>query len=50
VPVVKISGRAIGSGKVGPVTAKIFEEFAKVRHSASEGTAIYPENSPRRSL
>jgi branched-chain amino acid aminotransferase len=42
VPVLKVNGRIIGSGKVGPVTMKIFSEFAKRRTRADEGTPIYP--------
>jgi branched-chain amino acid aminotransferase len=42
VPVLKVNGRIIGDGKVGPVTLKIFSEFAKRRTRASEGTPIYP--------
>ena len=41
VPVTKINGRLIGTGKVGPVTARIYGEFAKIRISLSEGTPIY---------
>jgi len=47
VPVVKVSGRPIGTGKVGPITARIFGEFAKVRQKQSEGIAIYPETATR---
>lgn len=43
VPVIKVNGRMIGSGKVGPVTARIYGEFAKVRISPSEGVPIYEE-------
>ena len=46
VPVTKINGRIIGSGKVGPVTARIFGEFAKIRISHSEGTPIYDAPAP----
>jgi branched-chain amino acid aminotransferase len=41
IPVLKVNGRIIGSGKVGPVTARIFAEFTKVRSKPSEGTPIY---------
>jgi len=41
VPVVKVNGRIIGSGKVGRVTAMIYGEFVKVRSDQSEGTAIF---------
>jgi branched-chain amino acid aminotransferase len=43
VPVVRVNGRVIGSGKVGPATARIFGEFAKVRVNPSEGIPIYSE-------
>jgi branched-chain amino acid aminotransferase len=38
VPVVSLDGRPIGSGKPGPVTLKLTEEFRKL--TRSEGTAI----------
>jgi len=41
VPVVSVNGRVIGSGKVGPVTARIYGEFLKVRSSQEEGTPIF---------
>ncbi len=45
VPVLKVNGRVIGSGKVGPVTMKIFSEFTKRRTMRSEGTPIYPDEA-----
>lgn len=42
VPVVKVNGRIIGSGKVGTVTSKIYGEFVKVRSDRSEGIPIFP--------
>jgi branched-chain amino acid aminotransferase len=42
VSIVKVNGRNIGSGKVGPVTVRIFGEFAKIRGKPTEGTPIYP--------
>jgi branched-chain amino acid aminotransferase len=47
VPVVKVNGRVIGSGKVGPVTARIYGEFVKVRSSPNEGAQIYAEEGLR---
>ena len=50
VPVIKVNGRVIGSGKVGKVTAKIYGEFVKMRSSPEEGVPIYPriESTPLR--
>jgi branched-chain amino acid aminotransferase len=45
VPVLKVNGRMIGSGKVGLITMKIFSEFIKRRSMAEEGTLIFPEDS-----
>ena len=45
VPVTKVNGRSIDSGKVGPVTGRIYSEFAKVRSMSSEGVEICPEAS-----
>ena len=45
VPVLKVNGRNIGTGKVGPVTARIFGEFAKVRSKTNEGTQGYPSET-----
>lgn len=42
VPVIKVSGRTIGSGKVGRITALIYGEFVRVRSDQSEGTLIFP--------
>lgn len=42
VPVVRVNGRVIGTGKVGPVTARIYGEFVKLRSDQSEGIPIYP--------
>jgi branched-chain amino acid aminotransferase len=44
VPVLKVNGRVIGTGKVGSVTARIYGEFVKVRTSPNEGTQIYGNN------
>jgi branched-chain amino acid aminotransferase len=41
VPILKVNGRNIGPGKVGPVTARIFGEFTKIRTKTNEGTPIY---------
>ncbi|MHB8567638.1 MAG: branched-chain-amino-acid transaminase [Nitrososphaerales archaeon] len=43
VPVIKVSGRYIGAGKVGQVTIRISGEFAKVRQKSNEGISIYPD-------
>jgi branched-chain amino acid aminotransferase len=43
VPVLKINGRIIGSGKVGPVTARIYGEFSSMRARPSAGIQIYPD-------
>ncbi len=45
VPVLKVNGRNIGTGKVGPVTARIFGEFAKIRGKTNKGTMVYPERA-----
>lgn len=42
VPVVRVNGRVIGSGKVGAVTAKIFGEFVKLRSEQNEGIPVFP--------
>ncbi len=44
VPVLKVNGRSIGIGQVGPVTSRILAEFKKVRCKPSEGTVIYPSD------
>jgi branched-chain amino acid aminotransferase len=44
VPVLKVNGRLIGNGKVGPVTMQLFSEFASRRSRPEEGTPIYPDN------
>ena len=36
-----VSGAAVGSGGVGPVTRRLYQEFAKVVGRAEEGTPIY---------
>jgi len=47
VPVVKVNGRIIGTGKVGPVTARIYGEFVKVRTRPEEGSPIFvPAEGP----
>jgi branched-chain amino acid aminotransferase len=38
VPVATLDGRTVGSGKPGPVTLKLIEDFRKL--TRSEGTAI----------
>jgi len=40
VPIVKISGRIIGDGKVGPVFSRIIARFRELTHSPTEGVAI----------
>jgi branched-chain amino acid aminotransferase len=40
VPVVAVSGRVIGDGKVGPITKQMLTEFAKMSRSASEGISV----------
>ena len=40
-PISKVNNRKIGTGKIGPVTRKILEEFTKVIQDPSEGTPIY---------
>jgi branched-chain amino acid aminotransferase len=47
VPVIRVNGRVIGSGKVGPVTARIYGEFVKVRSDAEEGIPIFPRIETR---
>jgi branched-chain amino acid aminotransferase len=42
IPILKVNGRNIGSGKVGPITARIYGEFVKIRTKVNEGTMIYP--------
>lgn len=39
-PIVKIAGRSIGDGKVGPITKKITEEFLKLTTDPREGVPI----------
>jgi branched-chain amino acid aminotransferase len=40
VPVVAVSGRIIGDGKVGPITKRLLVEFAKIGRSPSEGISV----------
>jgi branched-chain amino acid aminotransferase len=40
VPVVSVSGRVIGEGRVGNITRRLLDEFAKIRKDPSEGTPI----------
>ena len=47
VPVLKVNGRVIGSGRVGPVTARIFGEFAKIRGEPGEGIPILSGEGPQ---
>ncbi len=42
VPVIRVNGRVIGSGKVGRVTARIYGEFLKLRSDQTEGSVIFP--------
>jgi branched-chain amino acid aminotransferase len=50
VPILKVNGRNVGSGKVGPITARIYTEFVKIRSKAIEGTPIYPIDAKGREL
>jgi branched-chain amino acid aminotransferase len=40
VPVVSVSGRTIGEGKVGTITRRLIDEFMKIRKDPSEGTSV----------
>jgi branched-chain amino acid aminotransferase len=40
VPVVSVSGRIIGDGKVGKITKRLLEKFAEIREDPSEGISI----------
>ena len=40
-PISKVNNRVIGSGKIGPVTKQILQEFQKVITDPNEGTPIY---------
>lgn len=40
VPVVSVSGRTIGEGKVGSITKRLIDEFMKIRKDPSEGTSV----------
>ena len=40
-PISKVNNRVIGTGKTGPVTKKILEEFDKIINDPKEGIAIY---------
>lgn len=40
VPIVSISGRTIGDGKVGLVTKRLLNEFVRIRKDPSEGISI----------
>ena len=40
-PISKVNNRVIGTGKTGPVTKKILEEFNKIIKDPKEGIAIY---------
>ncbi|MDI3508792.1 MAG: branched-chain amino acid aminotransferase [Clostridiales bacterium] len=41
IAVTMVDGRTIGSGKCGPITAKLLEEFRKVTRDPSQGKEIY---------
>lgn len=41
-PIVKISGRVIGNGNVGPITKRIIAEFQKITKNPQEGVLVYP--------
>lgn len=41
VPIREINGRTINSGKPGPVTKRLMEEFSKLVRDPSQGTPIY---------
>ena len=47
VAVGSVNGRRIGSGGVGPVTQKLFQEFGKLVQRKEEGTPIYEAESVR---
>ena len=40
-PISKVNNRVIGTGKTGPITKKILEEFNKIITDPKEGIAIY---------
>jgi branched-chain amino acid aminotransferase len=40
VPVISVSGRTIGEGKVGVITRRLIDEFIKIRKEPSEGISI----------
>ncbi len=40
---IKVNGRMIGTGKVGPVTARVYGEFVRVRIDRQEGSPIFPK-------
>jgi branched-chain amino acid aminotransferase len=40
VPVVVVSGRIIGDGKVGSITRRLIDEFMKIRKDPSEGISV----------
>jgi branched-chain amino acid aminotransferase len=40
VPVVSVSGRTIGDGKVGTISRRLIDEFMKIRKDPSEGTSV----------
>jgi branched-chain amino acid aminotransferase len=40
-PISRVNNRVIGSGKIGPVTNQILQEFEKARSDPNEGTPIY---------
>jgi branched-chain amino acid aminotransferase len=40
VPVISVSGRTIGEGKVGTITRRLIDEFIRIRKDASEGVSI----------
>jgi len=42
VPIREVNSRRIGSGKPGPITRQLMEEFQKVIVDPREGVAIYP--------
>lgn len=40
-PISRVNSRVIGSGKIGPVTKQILQEFEKARKDPNEGTPIF---------
>jgi branched-chain amino acid aminotransferase len=47
--VVQVNGKAVGSGKLGPVTREVYDEFREMVLRPEEGTPVFRAEKPRAS-